>query len=154
LGAPREDMAVAHDRRAPALAIEHVVRSQFLVGRRRRLKQNEPAVVRQREYAVAHENYLARSEAGLLPFDLASLYIHALHRTGAVLFELKHAVEVSVLENGRAPVIGDRFVARLPINLSRRPLVTVPRDAGGAGPHLVSGGTINDVVRNNGRRGG
>ena len=64
-------------------------------------------VVRQSHELVSDKDDVTLAKAWLGPLDLASGQFNALERADSVLLVAVEAVEVAILNDGRAPVVGE-----------------------------------------------
>ena len=108
------------------------------------------SLVGEGEQVLACENDIAGTIPVLTPLYHASLKLDALEWAVPIFFETEHAVQMTVVIDGSAPVI-DHIIGLTP-DLTAGKFTSLFADLIESGPHAIAGRAVNQITRDH-RRG-
>ena len=149
-----EDGAVGEDRGGPAFSVEDIGAGDFRVFVWGGGDEDEFTGIAEGEQGVAAgEDQISWAEAVLAPFDFTGGHFEAGDGAFAIFFEAEHAVEVTVFDDWRAPMVGDLITFFAPEFFCLEAAAFF-EDFGAAHTDAITGGAVDHVLVDDGGGGG
>ena len=136
LGTSHQNLPFAKGRGTPALSGNQFFLSKFFVVIGCGFDHAQFTLIRKSEQVLARKDDISWAVSVLTPFYTACLELDALEWAVPVFFEAEHAIEVTVMVDGSAPMI-DHIIGLTP-NLTAGKFTSLFADLVETGTHPVS----------------